>query len=134
MLCCKHPLRNTNAMATSRPCSPKLFHSCRCLDTIGASVLCPGDSRFAAEAAPLNARIRRQPLAVVFARSVSDVQAAVKCGLAHGVRIVPRSGGHSYEGAPACLPSRSNTSYVRISSLHTNTSLGKTVNTSDTVA
>ena len=80
--------------------------SCRrCQHATRASVLLAGDDGFAAEAVPLNARIRRQPLAILYARSVGDVQAAVKCGLAHGVRVVPQSGGHSYEGAPGHPPS-----------------------------
>ncbi|KAK3133896.1 hypothetical protein QOZ80_6AG0542470 [Eleusine coracana subsp. coracana] len=38
------------------------------------------------------------PLAIVSASNASHVQAAVRCGARHGVRVRPRSGGHDYEG------------------------------------
>jgi FAD/FMN-containing dehydrogenase len=37
------------------------------------------------------------PAAVVFPTAPPQVQAAVLCGVAHGARPVPRSGGHSFE-------------------------------------
>ncbi|KAL6876416.1 hypothetical protein ACP4OV_012988 [Aristida adscensionis] len=38
------------------------------------------------------------PLAIVAATNASHVQAVVRCGTRHGVRVRPRSGGHDYEG------------------------------------
>ncbi|KAL6603948.1 hypothetical protein ACP70R_044309 [Stipagrostis hirtigluma subsp. patula] len=38
------------------------------------------------------------PIAVVAATNASHVQASVRCGARHGVRVRPRSGGHDYEG------------------------------------
>ncbi|RLM55658.1 tetrahydrocannabinolic acid synthase-like [Panicum miliaceum] len=38
------------------------------------------------------------PVAIVAAADASHVQAAVRCGARHGVRVRPRSGGHDYEG------------------------------------
>nr|CAB3468156.1 unnamed protein product [Digitaria exilis] len=38
------------------------------------------------------------PLAIVTATNASHVQATVRCGALHGVRVRPRSGGHDYEG------------------------------------
>ncbi|TVU01283.1 hypothetical protein EJB05_53246, partial [Eragrostis curvula] len=38
------------------------------------------------------------PLAIVAAADASHVQAAVRCGARHGIRVRPRSGGHDYEG------------------------------------
>jgi hypothetical protein len=38
------------------------------------------------------------PLVIVKATNASHVQVAVRCGVAHGVRVRPRSGGHDYEG------------------------------------
>ncbi|XP_062227644.1 berberine bridge enzyme-like Cyn d 4 [Phragmites australis] len=38
------------------------------------------------------------PLAIVAATNASHVQAAVRCGARHDVRVRPRSGGHDYEG------------------------------------
>jgi len=37
------------------------------------------------------------PLAYMLPLTESDVEATVACGHAHGVRVVPRSGGHSFE-------------------------------------
>ena len=39
-----------------------------------------------------------RPLAILRARSVADVQAAVRWCNKHDVRIAARSGGHSYAG------------------------------------
>ncbi|XP_039822249.1 berberine bridge enzyme-like Cyn d 4 [Panicum virgatum] len=39
-----------------------------------------------------------RPLCIVTASGVPHVQAAVRCGRAHGVRLRVRSGGHEYEG------------------------------------
>ncbi|RLN13018.1 tetrahydrocannabinolic acid synthase-like [Panicum miliaceum] len=38
------------------------------------------------------------PIAIVAAADASHVQAAVRCGARHGVRVRPRSGAHDYEG------------------------------------
>ncbi|CAN6201377.1 unnamed protein product [Urochloa humidicola] len=38
------------------------------------------------------------PVAIIAAAAASHVQAAVRCGARHGVRVRPRSGGHDYEG------------------------------------
>ncbi|KAF8651997.1 hypothetical protein HU200_062937 [Digitaria exilis] len=38
------------------------------------------------------------PLAIITATNASHVQATVRCGALHGVRVRPRSGGHDYEG------------------------------------
>ncbi|CAL5042408.1 unnamed protein product [Urochloa decumbens] len=38
------------------------------------------------------------PVAIIAAADASHVQAAVRCGARHGVRVRPRSGGHDYEG------------------------------------
>jgi FAD/FMN-containing dehydrogenase len=39
-----------------------------------------------------------KPLAVVRAKNAADVRAVVRWGRAHGIRVIPRSGGHSYAG------------------------------------
>ena len=39
-----------------------------------------------------------RPLAVVYCQSVADVQATIRWSRRHGIRIAPRSGGHSYGG------------------------------------
>ncbi|KQK18048.1 berberine bridge enzyme-like 22 [Brachypodium distachyon] len=38
------------------------------------------------------------PLVIIKATNTSHVQASVRCGARHGVRVRPRSGGHDYEG------------------------------------
>ncbi|CAN6371963.1 unnamed protein product [Urochloa humidicola] len=39
-----------------------------------------------------------RPLCIITASAVPHIQAAVRCGRAHGVRLRMRSGGHDYEG------------------------------------
>ena len=74
-----------------------------CLAATKAQILQPSDPSFAAASRPLNERIHRRPGLLMFARSTADVQAAVRCGLMNNVRVVPRSGGHSYEGKGSSL-------------------------------
>ncbi|KAM0329408.1 hypothetical protein ACHAQA_004715 [Verticillium albo-atrum] len=45
---------------------------------------------------PLNIRVPVVPRAVVPATSVAHVQGAVQCAARHGVKVAPKSGGHSY--------------------------------------
>ena len=45
-----------------------------------------------------NKRVLREPIAIVYPRSVAAVQGAVNCSRLAGFPAVPRSGGHGYEG------------------------------------
>ena len=46
-----------------------------------------------------NKRVLREPIAVVYPRTLSAVQGAVNCSRLAGFPAVARSGGHGYEGA-----------------------------------
>src|SRR4051794_41788491 len=62
-------------------------------------VLLPGSSAYARERLVYNTRYDGiRPQAVVQVLDTRDVQAVVKWANRFGVRIVPRSGGHSYAG------------------------------------
>ncbi|GAQ92335.1 hypothetical protein KFL_009830010 [Klebsormidium nitens] len=62
------------------------------------AVLLPGDEGFAAAALGDNRAFASTPAAIVYPKTTQDVQGVVACARASGVRAVPRSGGHSYEG------------------------------------
>src|SRR5215210_7033718 len=62
-------------------------------------LLVPGRAGYGAVAHGYNERYdARRPAAVLIARDVADVQAAVRWAAAHRVPIAARSGGHSYAG------------------------------------
>ena len=62
-------------------------------------LLTPGSAAYSAARQVVNARYSgARPLAVLRARSVSDVRQAVLWSARNGVRITARSGGHSYAG------------------------------------
>ena len=63
------------------------------------ALLRPGSAAYAAARRVRNARFDgARPLAVLKARGVSDVRAAVGWSVRNGVRFAARSGGHSYAG------------------------------------
>jgi len=62
-------------------------------------LLRPGSGAYAAARRVVNARFSgARPLAILNARGVSDVRAAVGWSVRNGVRFAARSGGHSYAG------------------------------------
>jgi FAD/FMN-containing dehydrogenase len=62
-------------------------------------VVLPGASAYAQARLLFNTRFDAvKPRAVVFCESTADVQRTVRWARKHAVRIVPRSGGHSYGG------------------------------------
>ncbi|KAJ3339015.1 hypothetical protein HDU93_008766 [Gonapodya sp. JEL0774] len=82
-----------------------LFHTAQaqltqCLQSIHDVEIYTQDSGFAYDESRTGVRVRQQhyPAAIVYASSISQVQLAVKCAVAANVKVVPRSGGHSYEG------------------------------------
>ena len=67
--------------------------------SIRGDVVVPGDAAYAQARLLFNTRFDSvKPRAVVFCESREDVERTVKWARKHGVRIVPRSGGHSYGG------------------------------------
>jgi hypothetical protein len=62
-------------------------------------LLRPGNPGYAAARRVVNARYdTARPIAVLMARDAADVRAAVRWSARHDVRMVARSGGHSYAG------------------------------------
>ena len=64
----------------------------------GVTVVTSSDPRYDVARQVFNKRFDTFPFAVVYARNIADVQQAVKCARAAHVSLVPRGGGHSYEG------------------------------------
>jgi len=63
------------------------------------SVVLPGNARYNQVRLVFDTRFDAiKPRAVVFCESLADVQRTVRWARRHSVRIVPRSGGHSYGG------------------------------------
>ncbi len=63
------------------------------------SVVLPGHARYNQARLVFDTRFDAiKPRAVVFCESLADVQRTVRWARRHSVRIVPRSGGHSYGG------------------------------------
>lgn len=66
---------------------------------IRGSVVLPGSSRYAQAKLSYNTRFDgAHPRAVVYCASAEDVQRTMRWARKHAIRIVPRSGGHSYGG------------------------------------
>lgn len=56
----------------------------------------PGSTLFAQDIVTWNLRLQFTPQAFAIPKTVSQVQAAVKCAKKYGVKVNPKSGGHSY--------------------------------------
>ena len=77
--------------------SPQTFTKIvQCLTTSGIPQAHPGTSSFSQLIIPLNLRLNYTPIALALPTTVPQVQAAVKCAAKLGVKVNPRSGGHSY--------------------------------------
>ncbi|KAK1962095.1 FAD binding domain-containing protein [Colletotrichum sublineola] len=55
-----------------------------------------GSSQWAADVAPFNVRIPYVPVSIAAPLTTEHIQAAIKCGRDNGVKVTPKSGGHSY--------------------------------------
>jgi FAD/FMN-containing dehydrogenase len=67
-----------------------------CLTAAGVPQNIPGTANFTTAILPFNLRLPFTPVAVAVPLTVPQVQAAVKCGVQNGLKINPKSGGHSY--------------------------------------
>ncbi|TMM10153.1 MAG: FAD-binding oxidoreductase [Actinobacteria bacterium] len=68
-------------------------------DGMDGRVVAPGDPRYGQASQLFDPRFDdARPLAVAECLSSSDVERAVRWATAHGIRPIPRSGGHSYAG------------------------------------
>ena len=67
-----------------------------CLDKAKVPVVYPTDPKYGDLAEPFNLRLQYKPVGIVYSKSVTHVQEAVKCAAKYGVKVQARSGGHSY--------------------------------------
>lgn len=67
-----------------------------CLKSAGVPVDARGSNDWNQDVAPFNQRLPFTPAAIVVPSSVQHVQAAVSCAAKVGVKVNPKSGGHSY--------------------------------------
>jgi len=67
-----------------------------CLSAANVPVDAKGSNDWRQDVAPFNIRLPYTPVAIVAATKVEHIQAAVSCGAKTGVKVSPKSGGHSY--------------------------------------
>jgi hypothetical protein len=67
-----------------------------CLQTSGVPQDFPGTEAFSQNIIPLNIRLNFTPIALAVPQTVPQVQSAVRCAAELGIKVNPRSGGHSY--------------------------------------
>jgi FAD/FMN-containing dehydrogenase len=67
-----------------------------CLSSSGVPQDFPGTSDFTQHVIPHNLRLNFTPVALAVPSTVPQVQAAVVCASKVGVKVNPKSGGHSY--------------------------------------
>ena len=65
-------------------------------------LLRPGDPRYAVACAVWNGQVQRRPGLIARCRSISDVEAVVRCASQDGVLTAVRCGGHSLAGFSTC--------------------------------
>lgn len=69
-----------------------------CLSAANITQVLPTSPNYAIASEVFNARITTHPAVVAYATSANDVSLIVGCAAPLGLFVVPRSGGHSYEG------------------------------------
>ncbi|KAK4200493.1 putative oxidase [Triangularia verruculosa] len=67
-----------------------------CLRTANVPVDAPNSNDWRADSNPFNQRLKYTPVAIAVPTTVTQVQAAVSCAAKVGVKVNPKSGGHSY--------------------------------------
>jgi FAD/FMN-containing dehydrogenase len=78
--------------------SPAIAKVVKCLSAAQIPQDLPNSPQFAAEIIPYNLRVNFTPIALAVPRNVPQVQTAVECAAQYGVKVNPKSGGHSYAG------------------------------------
>jgi len=69
-----------------------------CLSSSQVPQATPGTPLFAQDIIPYNLRVNFTPIALALPTTTPQVQAAVSCASKHGIKVNPKSGGHSYAG------------------------------------
>lgn len=67
-----------------------------CLSSAGVPTDARGSTAWNQDVAPFNQRLPYTPIAIVVPSTVAHVQAAISCAAKTGVKVNPKSGGHSY--------------------------------------
>ena len=75
-----------------------------CLQETGVVLVTAQDTTYSNDRLVYNKKIQNEPAAIAYAYTEEQVQDAVVCARANGLKAVARSGGHGYEGGPF-LPS-----------------------------
>ena len=67
-----------------------------CLSELKVPVLTAGSSDYTQSIKPFNNRVTFKPAAYAVPKTEQDVANAISCGAKNGVKVTPKSGGHSY--------------------------------------
>ena len=67
-----------------------------CLDAAEVPYDAPGSDSWDLDVDPFNTRLPYVPVAIAVPRTVEHIEDAVKCAVECGVKVNPKSGGHSY--------------------------------------
>jgi FAD/FMN-containing dehydrogenase len=67
-----------------------------CLDTAKVPQYLPSTANFTQEVKPFNLRLPFTPVAVAVPTTAPQVASAVSCAAGLGIKVSPKSGGHSY--------------------------------------
>jgi FAD/FMN-containing dehydrogenase len=78
--------------------APALEGIYSCLSAAHVPQELPGSEDFTQDIIPYNLRVNFTPIALAVPQTVPQVQAAVKCAAEYGIKVNPKSGGHSYAG------------------------------------
>jgi len=76
--------------------APSCAKVVECLSKSDVPQVIPGSDNFTQSIIPYNIRVNFTPIALAVPTTVPQVQAAVKCAAKHGIKVNPKSGGHSY--------------------------------------
>lgn len=67
-----------------------------CLDDASVPYDLPDSDTWDSEVAPFNTRLPYLPVAIAVPLTTAHIEDAVKCAVESGVKVSPKSGGHSY--------------------------------------
>ncbi|CAG8439371.1 18485_t:CDS:2 [Acaulospora morrowiae] len=76
----------------------KSFLLKECLTYVKGEVVYPESTNYLSSIANCNCRLILHPIAIVYVLDVEDVQESINCANQLDIPVVPKSGGHSYEG------------------------------------
>lgn len=80
----------------SKPADPELSQLRSDLDSLSIPALFPSSPDFSARARSYNRVFTYQPAAIVFPTTATSIASTLAVARTHGLKVQPRSGGHSY--------------------------------------